>query len=327
VTELAEQPPWLANSWQQLRNYFDAKRIPQALLVTGHAGVGKGWLVHTFAKRLLCTSESEFGCGACVSCGLFEAQTHPDFVSVAPVESGKGIPVDTIRHLIGKLALKGQYSSHRVVLVESAHLMNVSAANSLLKSLEEPGELTTIMLVTDRPASLPATIVSRCQKLHVPIPAVEISRSFLLSKGITDSVDVLLNLSGGAPFKALELAGENVVLKRREFFEEWLRLNGGGAMPVATAEKWQGVPAEELLSWLISWLEDLIRLSLASSPLGVRNGDLVGELKPVASRLNLMALFRYLDLLKASRQMLTGQLNRQMLLEDWLIQWDRICSG
>jgi hypothetical protein len=136
-----------------------------------------------------------------------------------------------------------------------------------------------------------------------------------------------LNLSGGAPFKALELAGENVVLKRREFFEEWLRLNGGGAMPVATAEKWQGVPAEELLSWLISWLEDLIRLSLASSPLGVRNGDLVGELKPVASRLNLMALFRYLDLLKASRQMLTGQLNRQMLLEDWLIQWDRICSG
>ena len=78
-------------------------------------------------------------------------KTHPDFLRIEPVETGKIIPVDTIRGLIANLALKPQYRGRRVVLISPAHQMNVSSANSLLKTLEEPDEHTTLLLLTDSP--------------------------------------------------------------------------------------------------------------------------------------------------------------------------------
>ena len=153
---LVNEIEWLAPHWQRLTGHIQSARVPQALLIVGRDGVGKARLAETFAQRLLCRTPNEYACGTCHSCRLFAAQTHPDFLRIQPEEPGKAIPVDAIRALIADLSLKPQYSGRRVVLIGMAHQLNVSSANSLLKTLEEPDEHTTLVLLTDSPQSLPA---------------------------------------------------------------------------------------------------------------------------------------------------------------------------
>ena len=141
---LVDDMLWLSPHWDRLDSHLQSGRVPQALLVVGRQGVGKTQLAETFSKRLLCRTPLDYACGECASCRLFAAKTHPDFLRIEPLETGKIIPVDVIRGLIANLALKPQYSGRRVVLINPAHQMNVSSSNSLLKTLEEPDEHTTI---------------------------------------------------------------------------------------------------------------------------------------------------------------------------------------
>lgn len=328
VSMQIEQLPWLEASWRHLKGYLDNERIPHGLLICGPKGVGKGPLARAFAQRLLCVASGQKACGQCASCKLFLAATHPDFLLVAPSEPGKALTVDGIRSLIGKLNLKGQYSKYRVVLVEPADAMNVSAANCLLKSLEEPGENTILILVTNQPSGLPPTIVSRCQQLAVAVPGKLEAKRFLALKGIeSGAAETLLNLANGAPLQALSLAEEDVLKRRLAFFADWIGLTNELATPVMVAEKWSSSPLEEVSIWLGSWIEDLIRLAMSAQDSAVRNFDLISELKPQVRRLNLLETYRYLDQLNAVRGGAGTQLNKQLLLEQWLIHWVRICQS
>lgn len=293
-------------------------------MVTGKKGLGKHLLVEAFSKRLLCLKPSDFGCEGCMGCNLFNAQTHPDYIAVSPSEPGKQIPVDAIRILLAKLALKAQYARRRVVVVEPAHALNVNAANSLLKSLEEPSPGTLIILVAERPSQLPATIVSRCQKLSVAMPPREEGLTFLKAKVQADEAGVLLNLAGGAPLAALALATDGVIARRKAFFDDWFLLGTERMDPITLSERWHALSVDEVLLWLTSWTEDLIRLSMVRDPVRLINSDLSAELKRLASRLNLNQLFGYWDRLLASRALMGGQLNRQLVLEEWMIHWNRV---
>ncbi len=314
---------WLAPQWRSLRGYIQARRVPQALLIAGREGVGKKALAEAFGKLLLCRSPGEYACGDCAGCHLFEARTHPDFLRVEPDEPGKIIPVDAIRGLIATLELKPQYSGRRVVMIAPAHQMNVSSANSLLKTLEEPDEHTTLVLLTDSPQLLPATILSRCQRMDVPLPERASVLGWLKTKGQGERAEVLLALARGAPLMALGLANSGVIEKRGEYFLGWRELLAQGGEPTALAEKWSKFPCETLVDWMISWTMDMIRLRAYPRCRNIDNPDLGDSLQDTAQKINLKVLFGYLDRLTASRRMLTGQVNRPLLLEDLLIRWQR----
>ncbi len=314
---------WLAPQWRSLLAYVRTGRIPQALLIAGREGVGKKSLAEAFGKLLLCRNPGEYACGDCQGCRLFEAKTHPDFLRIEPDEPGKVIPVDAIRGLIASLGLKPQYNGRRVVLVTPAHQMNVSSANSLLKTLEEPDEHTTLLLLTDSPHLLPATILSRCQRMDIPLPERASALAWLQARGRGERAGVLLALAGGAPLHALELADAGIIEKRNEFFGSWRALPELREEAVALAEKWSKFPCETLVDWMISWTMDMIRLRAAPRCRTIDNPDLRESLQAVVQKINLKPLFGYLDRLTASRRMLTGQVNRQLLLEDLLILWQR----
>ncbi|WP_232470610.1 DNA polymerase III subunit delta' [Methylococcus sp. BF19-07] len=321
--------PWLVPARRRLAAYLEAGRLPQGLLISGAAGLGKGVLADDFARRLLCISPSAEGaCGTCQACHLAVAGNHPDYLHIEPEEAGKRITIDPVRRLIDRLSLKPQYSASRVVVIRPAHAMNIAAANSLLKTLEEPDPHTLFLLISERPAQLPATVLSRCQRLEVRLPAREDALRWLHGQGVGEDAEALLAMAGGAPLKAAELHGGDLAQRRRRLFDDWLAVLREESDPLAVAEHWAKEDGETVLTWLHGWIADLIRIGSTEAPGALRlaNADLEPGLRKAAAGLNLRTLFAHLDEVDAARRNLEGQANRQLIMEDILINWSRLGS-
>ncbi len=331
MTSIAALLPWQKQSWEHLCSYIAQKRIPQALLITGNKGLGKQQLACQFAVALLCARPQANGlsCGHCSSCLLINADTHPDLIRIEPEEPGKGIGIGQIRSLITRLTLKPQFDTYRVVIVNPADKMNSAAANAFLKCLEEPTERTTIVLVSEKPSALPATVISRCQKLALVTPDKEIvvdwlSRSPLCKKA--ERGDLLLNVSlaQGAPLQALDYVNDQTLTLRNDCFAAWIGIAKQLKSPVLIAEDWHKLPAPPLVFWMTSWIIDLIRGYYQVQAEHVYNPDLNRQLQELSGRLDLKGLYKLYDLLLAGRQRLDTQLNKQLLFEEILIQWHEL---
>ena len=201
--------PWQAKIWQQLQERRDADRLPHALLLSGPAGTGKQQFAQAFAESLLCKAPDDDGsaCGHCKACELIAAGSHPDWTVISPEEEGKAIKVDQIRSLSEFTSLHAHYEGFKVVIVQPAEQMNRAAANSLLKTLEEPSDNTVLILVSANPHRLLPTIRSRCQLLPFASPSRTDALAWL-SPQLQQNQDAvkLLEIAAGAPLTALKLA-------------------------------------------------------------------------------------------------------------------------
>jgi DNA polymerase-3 subunit delta' len=135
---------------------------------------------------------------------------------------------------------------------------------------------------------------------------------------------VLLSAAEGAPLTALALADTDVVERRQAVFAEFSDVLKGQRDPVVLAERWQSPFREEFIDWMLSWVADLMRLASAPGFRELRNPDLAEGLQKLANRLNRERLSGYWDVLLQARRALSGQANRQLLLEEVLIQWSRL---
>lgn len=325
MTLTAELLPWQRENWAHLNSYRLQKRIPQGLLFFGKKGLGKEQLVKQFASALLCARPQNNGlaCGACSSCLLFKAETHPDFISIKPDEDKQVISINQIRSLIAQLSLKPQFETYRVVMVNPADEISLGAANAFLKYLEEPTERTIIILITDKPAKLPVTIVSRCQKLAVTTPDKTMFFDWLQQHaGISeDTSSALFGLVQGAPLLALSYFKEQTLAVRNDCFKAWVALAKQQTHPVIVAENWLKLPASPLIFWISSWLIDLIKCRYQTRLDNLYNPDLTDALQKLSQRLDPKKLYRLYDLLLTSRQYLHTQVNKQLMYEEILIQW------
>jgi DNA polymerase III subunit delta' len=321
--------PWQQAVWQHLNGYIERQRIPQALLLTGVLGLGKRHLAEVYAGALLCHTPSAegFACGSCAACKLYQANTHPDYLAMEPEEPGKTIGIDKIRQLIVKLALKPQYEAYRLVIFQPADALNTASANAFLKCLEEPGERTCFILISDQPSKLPATIRSRCQKIHCERPDEVVAKAWLARQGIEEDADQLLTMAQGAPLLAKKYAEHHFIPLRREYFEVWLQIARGKGDLLSIAEQWQKqetVDLSVLLAWLASWLTDIVKLAQGIDAAGLDNPDFKKPLQALAERLELKRLYQYYDTVLKSRSQLATQINKQLLTERLLIDWSQL---
>ena len=263
-------PPWLLSPWSALQGARRANRFPHALLLTGPLGVGKRLLVEALARSLLCprTDARGFACGQCPDCLLLAAGTHPDLVRVGPDEETKSgeIRVDAIRALAGTEGLTAHRGGWKLILIDPAHRMNVSAANALLKTLEEPAPSTLMCLVSEQPSRLTATIRSRCQALHLALPVEAEALAWLTPQVRGLNAATLLHLAHGAPLRALELADKERLAVRDKLFAGFVAVAQGQRDPLAEAAAWNEADPALLLDWLSGWLSDLLRLAGARGP-------------------------------------------------------------
>ena len=137
--------PWQISAWQQLHARMENGTLPHALLVCGAAGTGKAHFAQAFAALALCRHpEKAHACGHCGSCHQLAAAAHPDYHPVTIPEDKTAILVDQIRELSQTLALTSQHNGRKIGLLTPADAMNANAANSLLKTLEEPSAGTLL---------------------------------------------------------------------------------------------------------------------------------------------------------------------------------------
>ncbi|OAH96685.1 DNA polymerase III subunit delta' [Methylomonas methanica] len=322
--------PWQQDNWRQLHAYIEQQRIPQALLFSGASGQGKRHLAEYYARTLLCHTPlaDSSACGHCVGCKLFAAQTHPDFLTIEPDEPGKAIGIDKIRQLIVKLALKPQYDdAYRVVIIQPADALNTASANAFLKCLEEPTERTCLLLISEQPSRLPATIRSRCQKIDCATPAHEQAMTWLQQQGAGEHAELLLTLAQGSPLLAKHYAEQNMILLRQQYFEAWLQIAQGKENLLTVAELWQKQEKIDLavvLRWMASWVADIVKYAYRAESPTLANPDLKNALQALAERLELKRLYRFYDNVLTTKSQLNTQLNKQLMLEQLLISWSQL---
>ncbi len=164
-----------SKNFQYLKNLFENSKMPHALLFTGPKGNGKQLFTQHWVQWLFCL-EQEKPCQNCKNCNRIEKELHPDVFFVKP-EKGT-IKIDAIRGLKENLSLKPLESAFKVIVFEEVELLNLAAANALLKTLEEPPANTFFILLSSSPYKLLKTILSRCQKIFFP-PLTEEERKQL----------------------------------------------------------------------------------------------------------------------------------------------------
>jgi DNA polymerase III subunit delta' len=317
--------PWQETQWRRLQQALQQGRLPHALLFSGPRGVGKERFALALTQSLLCPDRNAEGrpCGVCRHCHLLQSGSHPDFQWVVPEEESKSgeIKIEAIRALTGGASLTAQSGGYKVVIIQPAHRMNKAAANSLLKTLEEPTRDTLIILLTEHPARLLPTIRSRCQQVLFQIPPQQEALDWLAGKIHHAESEILLALASGAPLLAVNLDNKALLADRERMLSQFLALGNRCEDPVGLAQAWSGFDGRLLLEWLSGWVIDLLRLKSTRQPPQLFNRDQIQAFQSLADKLNSDTLHRYLGRVYEARALSDGNLNPQLVLEQLLIEW------
>lgn len=324
---LHEKFPWHTALEQKLVQALQKNHLPHALLLSGIAGLGKQHFAHTFARLVLCqqAQKTEVCCEVCHACHLTKAGSHPDLMSVVPEQPGQAIKIDQIRevtHFVQETALQNGY---RVIIIHPAHTMNMYAANALLKTLEEPTPQTLMILVCDQTDRLPATILSRCQKIIFSKPDTASALMWLKEKIADDQVQYerLLTIADGAPLKALQLVQQDIFKHREKLFQSLYSLAKKTIDPVTVAHEWHDEDAFLLLHLLQSWLRDIFRLMTVQHTVALVNEDYRSQLTELCRKISLLGLQKYLNQVRDTYAHLVQglNLNKSLWMEALLIGW------
>ena len=167
------------------RNGAESQDMTHAWLFTGPPGSGRSSAAVAFASALICSND---GCGTCVNCRAAKAGTHAD-VEIIRTE-GLSIKIEEIRELLTRVGWAPAMGGWRVVVMEDADRLTESAANALLKAIEEPGNRTVWLLCAPTLQDVLPTIRSRCRNLQLVTPSAK------------DVADVLINREGVSPAMA-----------------------------------------------------------------------------------------------------------------------------
>lgn len=237
---------------RMLHGMVRRKRVPSALLFSGDTGIGKKLTAFTYAKVLNCLDgRADDCCDHCVSCEKIDRGTHPD-IKFVEAENGE-IRIEVIREIIEALAFRPFEGRMKVVIIDDADALNVSAANAFLKTLEEPPPQSLIILVSSRPDRLPETVKSRCVRVRFGCLSPDECRRVLLMQPGTAADDRTAARLMGRP----GLAGS--FIQEREQFVGGLR------------DMMQGIPVEgwgdrvEMTAWfdmMLLYLRDAAVFSI-----------------------------------------------------------------
>ena len=312
--------PWHATVQEQLYSAKQAGRLPHAILFAAESGCGHDAFVGTLVKSLLCLTPDEKGiaCGHCRSCEVFSANSHPDFINVKTPADKQIIGVDQVRALNHFLELSRSYSPVRVALIGTADDMNINAANSLLKTLEEPTDNTHIVLVSYHPEALLPTIRSRCQQIRLSLPPRSEALAWLNTQTLKQPAEALLALAAGRPLNALQLDDGELLDKQQFWLQQLSDLLQGRAAIAPLAAEWAKEDKRALLDWQISLVQEIIRNNFSGAD--VENGSNKHELSALLVNRN-TDFWRLNDGLIQLKSLATHPLNAQLFAENMLSLW------
>jgi len=302
---------------EALRAAHACGRLAHALLIHEARGAGGDALALWVAQLVLCADARRAPCGVCMACRRAAGSQHPDLAVLQPIEDSRQIRIEQVRELIADLALTSHQGGYKVALVSPADALNRNAANALLKTLEEPTPRTLLILVTTEPSRLPATVLSRCQKIAIRAPARDQAVAWLQALRGPGEWGAVLDTLGNAPLWAAEVDPKSVA----EFAAETQRVledsGGGHADPAVTAERWWRTDLPLRLLCIENWLTDRIRRHFAGAGFSVEMTTSM-HLQGGTQVPNIRRLFGLVDAVHELKALLDTPINRSLALESLL---------
>lgn len=284
--------------------------MPHAVMLQGSAGVGKRCAAAWLAQRALRADSA--GPRPVYPLTL---PVHPDLYWLTPPPEKQAIGVDQIRELVGELSLTSHDGGGKVAVIDPANAMTASAANSLLKTLEEPPGDALMLLIADRRGWLPATILSRCQRMAVPLPDEATALAWLDRISPGAAWPAALQEAGGAPLaaiSALERLDETIAMAR-----DLAAVAGRQASPIDLAGRW----AKHDPDFVLNWLGRQVRHQIILASGGAAMAGKAPMRESVQQRMDSRNLFCYLDTINRLKGQAAGSFNLQLTLESLLIDW------
>jgi len=280
------------------RRVMSEERIPHAYLFTGIAGIGKTRTAVALTMALNCHALRDFdGCGNCPSCRQILGGNFPDLIFIKP--DGQNIKIEQIRDLNRRLSFAPVSAKYRVCVVQQAETMTGEAANSFLKTLEEPPPGNILVLCAVEPLDLLPTIVSRCQRVSFhPLPVQAMTDWLIKEKGVdAQTATIVARASDGSLGNALKMS-EDIFLQKREMWLSGLlklpRLSKGEALQMAVESASRDKPGKrnasdtkgpgllEMLSLWGGWYRDLLLVKVKGPKRLIMNVDFSETLKIIA---------------------------------------------
>ena len=297
----------LAGSWADRVSHG---RVPHAVLLTGPVGVGK----RAAAAWIAC---EQLGIEPWTAMPRYpvERPMHADLNWIEPEEGKQGILIDQIRRLVADLQLTSYEGRGKVAVIEPANSMNRNAANSLLKTLEEPPGHTLLILIADRTGGLPATVFSRCQRIDIRPPGEAEGLAWLDRLQPGARWGEALRIAGNAPLAAIEAADHLEISAAMS--RDMVAIAAGEVSPLEVAARWSKLEARFVLDWLARQFQQA-QLMLAG---GRDRAPGLSIDESVLQHVDRRNMFCYLDRINRLRSQPKGSYRLEYVLEELLIDW------
>ena len=300
-----------------LQNILRANKVSNAYLFAGPPNIGKEFVAVNFAKALNCLEGSVHhfpyadACDRCISCRKIDDSNHPDVRIIRP--EGAWMKIDQIRQLQRQISRRPMEGRYKVYILTDVERMNLPAANSFLKTLEEPPGASVLILLTSNYSALLLTIRSRCQLVRFfPIPPTVLQNQLIEKLKLTETkAKQITLLSGGKVGKALELAKEeNIntettipnILKRPQLIEIFKITENLNNQP-------------ESLDILLTWFRDILLVKQGCNAEMLTYPDKFNELVQLASGYSRIQIQDAIKTIMETKNLLQRNVNSTLALE------------
>lgn len=292
-------------------------KTSHSFIFEGIPGCGRRKTALALIQALFCSSFADDACGVCSSCRKIAGGNHGDIHIVVPLPDKRDISVEQLRELQRELSLRPYEAPRKACIMEPAERMSVNAANSLLKTLEEPPGNALIILLTENADMLLPTIRSRCQLIRFSPLSLENIRLLLEKSGVAaDAANLLAPLSEGSMQRAGELDNEELTARREILVGHLAKLDLGRISTVFdAAEEFAGNRDETLasLDMLLSFARDTVYLN-AGCP-DIVNTAIRPALESFAAHLSLERALQMLGDIMETRRAVQRNANNKLALD------------
>lgn len=300
-----------------LKSAITGGRLAHAYLFHGREGIGKKAAAMAFAAAILCDRKEAEACRTCLSCKKTGHGNHPDLITI--VAEGAFIKIQAIKDLLHMTAFRPLEGGRRLFIIDEADRMNQTAANALLKTLEEPSPANILVLITAKPYTLPRTILSRCQQIRFsPLRQETVAAYLVKEESLADETARMIAAAAeGSIQRAQQLKRDDYLADRKAVMGHIAADHSGGPLQRLSLVRYLGRDKKDVpekLSILLSCFRDALVWKELAGDQTPANSDEKDALQAI-TRLTTADILSNLQTISASIRALEYNANKLLTLE------------